>query len=439
MKQIFLTALLLLLHSKLILAQSQLLQSGPMLGYNEMQEVLLWAQTTREATVQFAYWPQEAPDDRRLSAEKQTIKEEAFTAKLLADEVEPGTAYEYELLINGKAIKLDYPTTFTTQKLWQWRNGPPDFSVALGSCSYINEARYDRPGDGYGSGYGIFEAVYEKQPDAMVWLGDNIYLREADWYTWTGILHRYTHTRSTPEMQPLLASAHHYAIWDDHDFGPNNSDRSFIHKDKTLKAFQLFWGNPTYGLPGQKGITSFFQYNDIDFFLLDNRYFRSPNNRRSGEATILGEEQLEWLIDALSNSRSPFKMVCIGGQVLNTVAEYENYANRHWKERQYLLKRIEEEGIRNVVFLTGDRHHTEMSGYTNNAGHKVYDITISPLTSGSGHGEEEANDLRLEGTFVNEQNFGILEFSGPRTERQLTITVYDQEGNELWSRSLKGQ
>lgn len=240
-------------------------------------------------------------------------------------------------------------------------------------------------------------------------------------------------------MQPLLASAHHYAIWDDHDFGPNNSDRSFIHKDKTLKAFQLFWGNPTYGLPGQKGITSFFQYNDIDFFLLDNRYFRSPNNRRSGEATILGEEQLEWLIDALSNSRSPFKMVCIGGQVLNTVAEYENYANRHWKERQYLLKRIEEEGIRNVVFLTGDRHHTEMSGYTNNAGHKVYDITISPLTSGSGHGEEEANDLRLEGTFVNEQNFGILEFSGPRTERQLTITVYDQEGNELWSRSLKGQ
>lgn len=439
MKQIFLTALLLLLHSKLILAQPQLLQSGPMLGYNEMQEVLLWAQTTREATVQFAYWPQEAPDDRRLSAEKQTIKEEAFTAKLLADEVEPGTAYEYELLINGKAIKLDYPTTFTTQKLWQWRNGPPDFSVALGSCSYINEARYDRPGDGYGSGYGIFEAIYEKQPDAMVWLGDNIYLREADWYTWTGILHRYTHTRSTPEMQPLLASAHHYAIWDDHDFGPNNSDRSFIHKDKTLKAFQLFWGNPTYGLPGQKGITSFFQYNDIDFFLLDNRYFRSPNNRRSGEATILGEEQLEWLIDALSNSRSPFKMVCIGGQVLNTVAEYENYANRHWKERQYLLKRIEEEGIRNVVFLTGDRHHTEMSGYTNNAGHKVYDITISPLTSGSGHGEEEANDLRLEGTFVNEQNFGILEFSGPRTERQLTITVYDQEGNELWSRSLKGQ
>jgi len=437
MKQIFLTALLLLLHSKLILAQSQLLQSGPMLGYNEMQEVLLWAQTTREATVQFAYWPQEAPDDRRLSAEKQTIKEEAFTAKLLADEVEPGTAYEYELLINGEAVELDYSTTFTTQKLWQWRTGPPDFSVALGSCSYINEARYDRPGDGYGSGYGIFEAIYEKQPDAMVWLGDNIYLREADWYTWTGILHRYTHTRSTPQMQPLLASAHHYAIWDDHDFGPNNSDRSFIHKDKTLKAFQLFWGNPTYGLPGQKGITSFFQYNDIDFFLLDNRYFRSPNNRRTGEATILGKEQLEWLIDALSNSRSPFKMVCIGGQVLNTVAEYENYANRHWKERQYLLKRIEEEGIRNVVFLTGDRHHTEMSGYTNNAGHRVYDLTISPLTTGSGHGEEEVNDLRLEGTFVNEQNFGILEFSGPRTERQLTVTVYDKEGKELWSRSLK--
>jgi len=271
----------------------------------------------------------------------------------------------------------------------------------------------------------------------MLWLGDNVYLREADWYTTTGIQHRYTHTRSLPELQPLLASTHHYAIWDDHDFGPNDSDRSFIHKEKTASTFQQFWGNPTFGLPGQPGITTFFQFQDIDFFLLDNRYFRSPNYRRTGEATILGKGQLQWLIDALAASRAPFKVVCIGGQVLNTYAGYENYANHHAEERAYLLKQIELEGIKNVIFLTGDRHHTELSRYTNSEDNTVYDLTTSPLTAGfGGPGDEEVNELQVEGTLVRQRNFGLLEFSGPRDARQLKMTVCDTAGKELWSKVI---
>lgn len=439
MKRTLLIFALWLLSLPLLLAQAELLQSGPMLGYNEMKEVLLWAQTTQPAEVQFAYWPQDKPEERHLTRLKRTLEAEAFTAKLVADEVEPGRAYDYELRINGKAVERDYPTEFTVQPLWRWRTEPPAFTMAIGSCSYINEPRYDRPGDGYGGGYGIFETIHSMRPDAMVWLGDNTYLREADWFTETGILHRYTHTRSTKEMQPLLASTHHYAIWDDHDFGPNNADRSFIHKDKTLRAFQLFWGNPTYGLPDQRGgITSYFQYNDIDFFLLDNRYFRSPNRRETGQATMLGKVQLEWLIDALASSRAPFKMVCIGGQVLNTAEQYETYIHNHKQEREYLLRRIEEEDIRNVVFLTGDRHHTEMSQYTNGLGNTIYDITVSPLTAGAGSGEDENNELRVEGTLVNEtRNFGMLRFSGPRKARKLTVTVYDAAGAELWSREIE--
>lgn len=420
-------------------AQSSLLQSGPMLGYNEMKEVLLWVQTTAAAEVQFAYWPQSEPASRRLTTVKQTQAEDAFTAKLLADELAPGVAYAYELLINGKKVELPYPTEFSTQPLWQWRTDPPEFNVAIGSCAYINEEVYDRPGTPYGSEYEIFEAIHSKRPDAMVWLGDNFYLREADWFTESGILHRYTHTRSLPEMQPLLASTHHYAIWDDHDFGPNDSDRSFVHKDKTLRAFDLFWGNPTVGIPGQEGgITSYFQYNDIEFFLLDNRYFRSPNRRASGERTILGEAQLEWLIDALSNSRAPFKMVCIGGQVLNTVARYENYAN-YAEERAYLLNRIEEEGIRNVVFLTGDRHHSELSQYRNSAGYTVTDLTISPLTAGTGHTVEEENRLRVPGTLLSQHNFAVLNFSGERRSRKLNITVFDKDGTQLWAKEIASE
>ena len=419
--------------------QSELLRSGPMLGYAEMREVLLWAQTTEAARVEFAYWPAGDPRDVHLTAPVTTARQDHYVARALADEVEPGVRYDYELRINGRAVELPYSTTFQTQTLWQWREDPPKFTVAVGSCSYINEPVYDRPGNNYGGDYQIFSSIHARRPDAMLWLGDNVYLREADWYSRTGILKRYTHSRAVAELQPLLASTHHYAIWDDHDFGPNDSDRSFLHKDKTLEAFRLFWGNPTVGLPhAEGGITSAFRWADMDFFLLDNRYFRTPNQRTTGERVYFGETQLEWLIDALAASDAPFKFIATGGQVLNTEPVFENYVRLAPAERAYLLGRIEEEDIEGVVFLTGDRHHTEMSSYVNAAGNRVYDLTISPLTSGAGgNRDDEINRLREDGTLVLQRNCGLLTFSGPRTARELLIQVFDTEGEELWQRTIK--
>ncbi len=437
MKGVGLSVLLILATFAVAFSQSDLLQSGPMLGYSEMREVMLWVQTTEAAEVQFTYWPEGQRQQAAQTDPYTTKKEEAFTAHLVADQVEPGLTYEYSLRINGEAISLPYATTFQTQALWQYRTDPPAFSVAIGSCSYINEEEYDRPGNPYGGDYEIFGSIHEASPDAMIWLGDNFYLREVDWYSRTGIMARYTHTRSVEELQPLLASTHHYAIWDDHDYGPNDSDRSFVHKDLTLEAFQHFWANPTYGVNRQPGVTTFFQWADIEFFLLDNRYNRTPNRRTTGERTILGENQLEWLIDALSASRAPFKMVAIGGQVLNTAGVYENYSNQAPEERAYLLRRIEEEEISGVIFLTGDRHHTELSHYVNANGDPVYDLTVSPLTAGVGRGADEDNRLRVEGTHLAAHNFGLLTFSGPRTERQLLIQVMDKDGEEVWQQVIE--
>lgn len=419
-------------------SQKSLLQAGPMLGYSDMLETMLWAQTNAPANVQVVYWPKDKPAERHQTAVVSTQKSDGYTAHLIADEVKPGTVYEYELQINGQAAKFDYPTTFQTQALWQYRTDPPPFKVALGSCAYVNETEYDRPGKPYGGDYQIFTAIHQQRPDVMLWLGDNTYLREPDWYTRTGFLHRYTHSRSIPELQALLASTHHYAIWDDHDYGPNDSDGSFVHKDMATAVFKLFWGNPTYGLPGQGGITTAFQWNDIDFFLLDDRYFRTPNARKTRERTMLGKEQLEWVIDALAASKANFKMVANGGQVLTTYAGHETYTNLFPEERAYLLRRIEEEGIKNVVFLTGDRHHTELSKLVNSAGNSVYDLTVSPLTSGV-HDGEEANELRVAGTHVKQKNFGMLEFSGPRKGRVLTIRIFDNVGKELWAQSLTSE
>lgn len=420
---------------------AKLLASGPMLGYVDMKEVLLWAQTTEAAKVDFEYWPTDKPAEKHLTEAVKTEKKSGFTAKCVADEVEPGVAYTYHLRINGKAVELPYPTTFKTQTLWQWRTDPPAFSVATGSCNYVNEPQYDRPGQPYGNYHRIFTNIAAQKPDAMVWLGDNIYYREPDWNTLTGMIHRNTHGRALPELQPLLASTAHYAIWDDHDFGPDDSDGTWVHKERALEVFKMFWGNPTFGVNGQPSCATQFKYNDVDFFLLDNRYFRTPDACDAcPKRTQLSDEQREWLLAALAASKAPFKIVAIGGQFLTTNDNHETFAHYNRAEHDTILARIEREDIKNVIFLTGDRHFTELSKYTNARGNVLYDLTASPFTSGPySNAAKEQNEYRVPGTLYPDRNFAMLRFSGARTARQLEIAVYGSDGQEIWKQVIESQ
>ncbi|MEM9077326.1 MAG: alkaline phosphatase D family protein [Bacteroidota bacterium] len=429
---------LILLNSYFFFAQD-LVQSGPMVGYSTMREVLLWVQTTSSAEIYFEYFEKDNTNERFKTEKYATQSEDGFVAKLIANQIMPGKTYGYELFVNGEKIQRDYPMEFQSQELWQWRTDPPEVSFAIGSCNYVNEAPLDRPGKPYGSEFEIFESIHQKRPDFMLWLGDNTYLREADWNSRTGILHRYTHTRSLPQMQALLASTHHYAIWDDHDFGPNNANSSFWEKKTTSEIFKLFWGNPNYDVIEKGGITGTFQWADLQFFLLDNRYYRTSNENYTGKREILGKVQIDWLINALSSSNAPFKFIAIGGQVLSSEADYENYATFP-EERRYLLDKIREAKIEGVVFLDGDRHHTVLSRMQESEDvYPIYDLTCSSLTAGSNNNKELLNMYRLEETVVGKHNFGILSVSGPRTDRNLKIQIMDKDGRELWSKDIKAQ
>lgn len=434
-KQLLLLTALLLLPSATLFAQN-LLQSGPMVGYSTMREALLWVQTTQGSEVYFEYFDSQNPKKRFKTATYTTNQKEGFVAKLIADKILPGKEYSYEVYINGKKVVKPYPMKFQSQTLWQWRTDPPEVNFAIGSCTFINEERFDRAGKPYGSGYEIFQSIHEKKPDFMLWLGDNTYLREADWNSRTGIVHRYTHTRSLKELQPLLASTHHYAIWDDHDFGPNDSDGSFVMKRTASEVFKLFWGNPNYDVIEKGGITGAFEWADLHFFLLDNRYYRTSNKNFTGKRQLLGKKQINWLINALASSKAPFKFIAIGGQVLSTEAAHENYATFP-KERAYLLNKIREAKIEGVIFLDGDRHHTALSKMQENASfYPLYDLTCSPLTSGAYPSEEKANEFKLKETLFGKQNFGILNVSGPRTNRVLTITIFDKTGTQVWTKVI---
>jgi len=417
---------------------NSLLQSGPMLGYSDMRESMIWVQTTSEAEVYATYADMANPGLVRHTNKVKTHKEEAFTARLLADTVEPGNRYSYTLFINNMMVKLPYATEFRTPAIWRWRADPPEFTLLTGSCAYINQSEYDRAGKPYGSDYKIFQSMASQKADLMMWLGDNLYLREPDWNNWTGIVKRYTHTRSLPELQPLLASTQNYAIWDDHDYGPDNSNKSFVNKNQTLDAFRMFWGNPTYGTGDIQGAITSFQWGDIDFFLLDNRWYRDPDEIIKEGKTILGRKQLDWLLESLVTSKATFKIVAMGGQFLSDVTIAETYSAYGFeKEREQIISFIYKHNIKNVIFLTGDVHFSEMSVLKQEGKPTIYDCTFSAFTSGSNtSGASWKNTFRIPGTVVMEHNYGLLRFAGPAKARRLSVSCINADNVKLWEQVI---
>jgi alkaline phosphatase D len=437
MKNIFNLVFLLIFFSGL--SQNTILQSGPMVGYCEMKEAMIWLQTNKNATVKIEYFATDNPSAIFVSDNYSTSKEIGYTYHIILDKLQPGKKYNYTIFIDAKKVVLPYETSFSSKKLWQWREDAPDFTVAFGSCNYVNEPEFDRPGKGYGSGHEIFGNIANKNPDIMVWGGDNMYLREADWDSKTGIYHRNTHSRSIKELKPLLAKTQNFAIWDDHDYGSNDSDRSFYNKYVSQKAFRDFWANKSYGLSPEQneGTFSTFSWGDAQFFLLDDRFFRSPNERLTGEKTMLGNTQFEWLIDALSSSIAAFKIIVIGGQVLNAVPDTENYGH-YPEEKAKLLKEILDNKIKGVLFLTGDRHYAELAKMERENTYPLYDWTVSPFTSGvvSDKALKESNPYRVEGSSFFTHNFGIISFLGNKENRQIKLTLFDKDGAALWSRVI---
>ncbi|MBW7928859.1 MAG: alkaline phosphatase family protein, partial [Fimbriimonadaceae bacterium] len=304
-----------------------LLSAGPMNAYAEMTEVGVWVQTKADASVRLRYWPQGAASPAKAAT--QTIQTSAVGDHIAVFTIAGlpfGTKFDYEVEINGQLVPRPYPLRFQTQPLWRWQSEPPEFRVAFGSCAYFNDAPFDRPGRPYGGDHEIFDALAKKQPDLMLWLGDNVYYREADWLTESAMRYRWRHNRAFPGLQPLLGFAQHYATWDDHDYGPNDSDRSFRLKGEALRVFADYFPAVRYGTPETPGTFQRFEWGDVEFFMLDDRYHRTPNRMPvDDERTMLGKAQLQWLKDSLVNSQAVFKVVVCGGQMLNPITHYEGF------------------------------------------------------------------------------------------------------------------
>lgn len=421
-----------------------------MLGFSELREQYLWVEVSDAAqSVSIEYWPAASPEDKKLQTNLGPFTRPFNPVGFTLGYLEPGTEYWYRILIDGQPLETRFPQHFRTQTLWQWRTPAPDFSFLFGSCLYTSDTPFDRPGTPYGQGNEILDTMLKAGADFMLWGGDNLYLREVDYCCPSGIRYRYHHFKADPHVRRILAAMPNYAIWDDHDFGPNNSDRGYALKDTALQAFRENWGNRTYGHNGHPGVYSTFSWNDCDFFLLDNRYHRAPNDMADsldGQPNLhkayWGPEQMQWLQDALLQSRASFKFIVNGNQVLNINCRHEAL-HRYPAEMDELLQFLRSNDVRGVVFLTGDRHFTELIRYDAGMPYPLYEITSSPLSSRPyttiGESPEGDNPLRVPGTLVNENNFARLSVSGERGRRVLKIEAIGKDGQVRWTYELEQQ
>jgi alkaline phosphatase D len=415
--------------------------AGPMLGQVDYRTAVIWAELEQEEKAQLNFWKK--GENRVGKRALVTYSDEAAAqgmnvVKFYCTGLDVNTIYEYQVFMGTTAGPKG---EFTTKELWQWRKPVPEFSFLTGSCSYMNQPQYDRPGKPYGGDSSIYETMARENASFMLWLGDNWYTREVDYYSSGGLWYRATRDRSRPVLQPFLRKMPHYAIWDDHDFGPNDMGREYALKEESRKVFSSFWANPSYGENGQ-GIYTRISHGDVDIFMLDDRTWRSSDRlpdsvdgKPNPLKKMFGDQQMEWLKNALAGSGATFKIIATGSQVLNPRSPFDCF-RKFPVEYHDLMQFIKSQKISGVLFLTGDRHHSEVIRVDGITDYPLYDITVSPLTAGTHvFGRDEQNNPYRVAGVDQKQNYGRVSLTGKPKDRKLSVTFIGVKGEDLgvWS------
>ena len=107
-------------------------------------------------------------------------------------------------------------------------------------------------------------------------------------------------------------------------------------------------------------------------------------------------------------------------------------------EKQDFLAFLADNRVEGVLFLSGDRHHTELLRLEREEVYPLYEFTSSSLTAGTAYPKQETdNPLRVPDTWVTYQhNFGLITVEGPKDDRALVLRTLKPDGTELWNHRI---
>jgi len=429
-------SLVVLVAGVMILMQGGVATAGLTLmhGYVDYASALIWIQTDAPGSVEVVWRVEGDADLHRSTFDARAADNNIVQARLTG--LLPGKQVSYAVVGDGERRE----GLIRAQPRWTRAADAQDIAIAIGSCFFLADANPVWGSQNYGGGYEIFDAIAAKKPDVMVWMGDNLYFQPQDELDPASMASRYRRQRTLPSLKTLLTAASNIAIWDDHDYGPNDADLSYTMKGDALALFRRYWANPSYGLPETPGIFGRARFGDVDIFLLDDRYYRSANKLLDGpDKTMFGAKQLEWHQNALVYSSAPIKLVVNGSQMWNRVNRFEGWNNYSAEQRAFadwlLAQRVD-----GLIFLSGDRHYTELLKIERVGGYPLFEFTSSPLTSGTFDppGEKENPDI-VPGTYVVKRQFGVIRVTGPGNDRAIALESYDQKGELQWRHEIRAR
>ena len=277
-----------------------------------------------------------------------TVSVREGVARFTVRNLEPGRTYHYAVEVNGV---LDLQTTgrFRVQD-------DPSYLFVFGSCARS------------GSNHVIFDTIraLEPAPAFFVHLGDLHYDDIGRFGPADGVSY-------LPEYRAaydvILRSARQGTLWrtmpiaytwDDHDYGPNDSDTTSPGKADAYRAFREYVPHQPLASPTREGIYQSFVIGRVRYVLTDCRSKRSPKGRADNVSkVVLGAEQEAWFKAELLAAKAAGQAVCWANSkpwVASAEAGGDSWGG-YTTERARLANFIAEHDLAERTFIvSGDMH-----------------------------------------------------------------------------------
>ena len=274
-----------------------------------------------------------------VHSERFAVPEGGTVVHAALDGLTPDVRYRYAFEVGADTVR---GAAFRTPA-----DGPFSFEVGLGACAVT------------GSESPVFDAIRAAEPLFFLHLGDMHYenIAVASRALFRRALGRVLRSRRQAALYRSTAVAY---VWDDHDFGPNDADRTSPGREAARRTYQEMV--PHYPLGAGSGDVPIFQaftIGRVRFILTDLRSERDPRGfGDAAERTMLGAEQKAWFKRELlaANGRYP---VIAWVSTVPWIAPPSDGAD-HWggyaAERREIADFVRDNAVRGLVILAGDAH-----------------------------------------------------------------------------------
>jgi len=267
------------------------------------------------------------------------------------DGLTPRTTYHYALR-RGGAIDTTRQGQFRT-----FGDGAFSFRIAMGACART------------GSQHPVFGAIRRADPDLLLHLGD-LHYEDIDVPDPAAYRRAFRQAHASPPQARLFRSTALAYVWDDHDYGPNNSSRRAPGQDVAQQVYREYV--PHYDLAPEARrapIYQAFTVGRVRVLLTDLRSARSRNEAPDSVQTLMGDAQRAWFKRQLAAAKDEYPVIAWGSSVPWIGAPDDS--DDHWggfaAERRELATYIDSLGVADqLVVLSGDAHMVALDDGTHN-------------------------------------------------------------------------